>query len=227
MVMKKRKYVLVSLLGTVVLVSAICFGYADDKIDSVEPLAKNSQTEIKTTLIKDSKEQGSPSKETAKAGKSDAKNNKASSIFSFSSSESNAKVASPKNAASSNKTSSSVNTSKGTSTTTSSDSSSKTEQSKPTATNPQTHTHSWVAVYGAREVPVYESRRVVICDDCGAIVSGSGGMTPEQRSEHMNMHLDNGDPYGGGTHSETRIVLVGTTTEQYITGYKCSCGETK
>lgn len=52
-------------------------------------------------------------------------------------------------------------------------------------------------------------------------------MSAEQRSEHINMHLDNGDPYGGGSHSETRKVQTGTTTEKYISGYKCSCGATK
>ncbi len=225
--MKNRKFVLVSLLGIVVLVSAICFGYADDKMDSVKPITMGSPTEIKSALLGSSKEQDNPSKEDAKVNKSNEKDNKASGILSFLSSESNTKTASSKSASGSNKTSSSVNTSKKTNTSTSVDSSSKPEQPKPTTAKTPTHTHSWVAVYGSKEVPVYESRRVVICDDCGAIVSGSGGMTPEQRSEHMNMHLDNGDPYGGGTHSETRNVLVGTTTEQYITGYKCSCGATK
>ena len=144
-----------------------------------------------------------------------------------------------------------------------SSSSSSKPSSKPSNNNssnsskPAEHTHDWVAQYKTvnvpekghneqvlvqaaydEQVPQYQDVERMICNQCGADVSGNA-------VAHNDQHLSNYEP--GGYHSEVRQMLVGyetihhdavyetryvvdspATTKQELTGYKCSsCGKTK
>ena len=135
--------------------------------------------------------------------------------------------------------------------------------SKPSNNNssnsskPAEHTHNWVAQYKTvnipeqghneqvlvqaaydEQVPQYQDVERMICNQCGADVTGNA-------VAHNDQHLSNYEP--GGYHSEVRQMLVGyktihhdavyetkyvvdspATTKQELTGYKCSgCGKTK
>ena len=88
------------------------------------------------------------------------------------------------------------------------------------------------------QVPQYQDVERMICNQCGADVTGNA-------VAHNDQHLSNYEP--GGYHSEVRQMLVGyktihhdavyetkyvvdspATTKQELTGYKCSgCGKTK
>ena len=122
---------------------------------------------------------------------------------------------------------------------------------------PAEHTHNWVAQYKTvnvpekghneqvlvqaaydEQVPQYQDVERMICNQCGADVTGNA-------VAHNDQHLSNYEP--GGYHSEVRQMLVGyktihhdavyetryvvdspATTKQELTGYKCSsCGKTK
>lgn len=78
------------------------------------------------------------------------------------------------------------------------------------------HTHSWQPVYGEKQVPVYSTQSVVVCDVCGA-----SGVS----REHMVNHAKAGE--GSASHTEQIKVQTGTKTETYVKYYKCSCGATK
>lgn len=132
--------------------------------------------------------------------------------------------------------------------------------SKPSnnsGSKPAEHTHNWVAQYKTvnvpekghneqvlvqaaydEQVPQYQDVERMICNQCGADVTGNA-------VAHNDQHLSNYEP--GGYHSEVRQMLVGyntvhhdavyetryvvdspATTKQELTGYKCSgCGKTK
>lgn len=122
----------------------------------------------------------------------------------------------------------------------------------------QTHAHNWIPITSViqhkeqghyekvliseawtEEVPVYEDREVMICNDCGAELNASNCY------DHVEEHLLNGGK--GSWREEWKRVQVGTNkinhdavyenkwvvdkatwNETVITGYKCSiCGETK
>ena len=80
-----------------------------------------------------------------------------------------------------------------------------------------THTHNWVPQYTTKEVPVYDTVTVIICDTCGA---------ENPSRDHMYQHAINGE--NDATHNEYRKVIVGYDKQQVLTGYVCSgCGATK
>ena len=165
---------------------------------------------------------------------------------------------------SSNKNNSSSNSSKPSSKPSNS-SSNNSSPSKPSnnsgsnsnSSKPAEHTHNWVAQYKTvnvpekghneqvlvqaaydEQVPQYQDVERMICNQCGADISGNA-------VAHNDQHLSNYEP--GGYHSEVRQMLVGyktvhhdavyetkyvvdspATTKQELTGYKCSsCGKTK
>ncbi len=78
------------------------------------------------------------------------------------------------------------------------------------------HTHSWQPVYGEKQVPIYSTQSVVVCDVCGA-----SGVS----REHMVNHAKAGE--GSASHTEQIKVQTGTKTETFVKYYKCSCGATK
>lgn len=119
-----------------------------------------------------------------------------------------APATSNKNNASSGSSSASSNS--GSSSSSSGSSSSADKPSKPA------HTHSWQPVYGEKQVPVYSTQSVVVCDVCGA-----SGVS----REHMVNHAKAGE--GSASHTEQIKVQTGTKTETYVKYYKCSCGATK
>ena len=129
--------------------------------------------------------------------------------------------------------------------------------SNSSSSKPAEHTHDWVAQYKTvnipekghneqvlvqaaydEQVPQYQDVERMICNQCGADVTGNA-------VAHNDQHLSNYEP--GGYHSEVRQMLVGyktihhdavyetryvvdspATTKQELTGYKCSsCGKTK
>ena len=139
----------------------------------------------------------------------------------------------------------------------SSSSSSKPSSKPSNSSKPAEHTHNWVAQYKTvnvpekghneqvlvqaaydEQVPQYQDVERMICNQCGADVTGNA-------VAHNDQHLSNYEP--GGYHSEVRQMLVGyktihhdavyetryvvdspATTKQELTGYKCSsCGKTK
>ena len=121
---------------------------------------------------------------------------------------------------------------------------------------PSEHKHEWVAQYKTvnvpekghneqvlvqaaydEQVPITEMREFSICNVCGADITNN-------TTSHTKAHALAGE--GGGYHSEWREVVTGyntvhhdavyetryvvdspATTEQELTGYKCSCGKTK
>lgn len=129
--------------------------------------------------------------------------------------------------------------------------------SNSSSSKPAEHKHDWVAQYKTvtvpekghneqvlvqaaydEQVPQYQDVERMICNQCGADVTGNA-------IAHNDQHLSNYEP--GGYHSEVRQMLVGyktihhdavyetryvvdspATTKQELTGYKCSsCGKTK
>ena len=129
--------------------------------------------------------------------------------------------------------------------------------SNSSSSKPAEHKHDWVAQYKTvtvpekghneqvlvqaaydEQVPQYQDVERMICNQCGADVTGNA-------VAHNDQHLSNYEP--GGYHSEVRQMLVGyetvhhdavyetryvvdspATTKQELTGYKCSsCGKTK
>lgn len=91
----------------------------------------------------------------------------------------------------------------------------KQPQSGDTGTKPEdkpVHAHSWEAVYGKVQVPVYGDK----CNCCGYGTNAAGG---------IYAHID-ADPFDGcGSYSTGAVIRYDTVTE--LTGYKCSCGATK
>lgn len=116
-------------------------------------------------------------------------------------------------------------------------------------TSQPAHTHSWEPVYktvhhdevtekrwvvdqAAWDEPIYEYRNV--CNACGASFTGNADVV----CDHIELEHDGGasytnQPFEIGTkhhdevgHYET-VVVTAAWDEQVITGYKCSCGETK
>ena len=126
---------------------------------------------------------------------------------------------------------------------------------------PEAHTHNWVAITQqihhdeeghweeyvvsqawTEEVPVYEQRETLICNDCGADLTS---MSDSELTAHIKSHILNGGK--GSWRTEYKQVQVGTNkiehpavtdkkwvvdkaawTETVTTGHKCSgCGATK
>ena len=127
-----------------------------------------------------------------------------------------------------------------------------------TSNKEESHTHNWVPITSVvhhdeqghyekilvseawtEEVPIYEDKEVMICNDCGAELNASNCY------DHVENHLLSGGK--GSWREEWRKVQVGTNTikhdavyenkwvvdkaawdETVTTGYKCSsCGATK
>ena len=127
-----------------------------------------------------------------------------------------------------------------------------------TSNKEESHTHNWVPITSVihhdeqghnekilvseawtEEVPIYEDKEVMICNDCGAELNASNCY------DHVENHLLSGGK--GSWREEWRKVQVGTNKinhdavyedkwvvdkaawdETVTTGYKCSgCGETK
>ncbi|NLD19137.1 MAG: hypothetical protein GX663_02680 [Clostridiales bacterium] len=85
------------------------------------------------------------------------------------------------------------------------------ESSKPS------HEHSWEAIYKTRQSPHIRQVPWTKCYCCGADMTGN--------PSHIDQHLLNGESnvhYGTEYRSETYYI-----SEQYVSGYKCSCGAIK
>ena len=95
----------------------------------------------------------------------------------------------------------------------------ETKATKPTpqASKP-VHTHSWQPVYATRTVTDYKQVCITRCSACGADITGHA-------SEHRKQEAMAGN--NAGSYETYETVACGTHTEQYITGYRYSCGATK
>ena len=88
------------------------------------------------------------------------------------------------------------------------------EEPKP---EPPRHTHTWEPVYAERQVEKVKLVPWTKCYCCGADMTGN--------VYHIDEHLLNGDSnvhYGTEYREETYY-----ETEEYVSGYRCSCGKTK
>ena len=88
------------------------------------------------------------------------------------------------------------------------------EEPKP---EPPRHTHTWELVYAERQVEMVKLIPWTKCYCCGADMTGNVC--------HIDEHLLNGDSnvhYGTEYREETYY-----ETEEYVSGYRCSCGKTK
>ena len=95
----------------------------------------------------------------------------------------------------------------------------ETKAAKPTqqASKP-VHTHSWQPVYASKTVTDYKQVCITRCSACGADITGHA-------SEHRKQEAMAGN--NAGSYETYETVACGTHTEQYITGYRYSCGATK
>lgn len=174
------------------------------------------------------------------------------------------------NSSSSSSGSSSSTTSSNSSTSNGSQSSGNTTTSKPSSGSSSSssssnsnkeETHNWVPITSVvhhdeeghyedvivtpawtEEVPVYETKEVMICNDCGADITN---LSQSEYEEHMMNHILNGGK--GSWRTEWKQVQTGTKTvthdavtekrwvvdkaawdETVVTGYRCTIhGETK
>ena len=95
----------------------------------------------------------------------------------------------------------------------------ETKAAKPTqqASKP-VHTHSWQPVYASKTVTDYKQVCITRCSACGADITGHA-------SEHRKQEALAGN--NAGSYETYETVACGSHTEQYVTGYRCSCGGTK
>ena len=210
---------------------------------------KKDESEVKQEEKKEEKKE-----ETAKAdtsNKSNSSESKKNNTASTSNSNSNKNNSSSSSSKPSSKPSNSSSNNSGTS------KPSNNSGSNSSSSKPAEHKHDWVAQYKTvnvpekghneqvlvqaaydEQVPQYQDVERMICNQCGADVTGNA-------VAHNDQHLSNYEP--GGYHSEVRQMLVGyktvhhdavyetryvvdspATTKQELTGYKCSgCGKTK
>ena len=90
----------------------------------------------------------------------------------------------------------------------------ETDEPKP---EPPRHTHSWEPVYAERQVELVKLVPWTKCYCCGADMTGD--------VYHIDEHLLNGDSnVHYGTEYREEIYYE---TEEYVSGYSCSCGKTK
>ena len=200
---------------------------------------KKDEQEVKQ---EEKKEETTKADTSNKSNSSESKKNNTASTTNTSSNKNNTSSSSKPNNSSNNSGSSKPSNNSG----------SNSNNSKPAE-----HTHNWVAQYKTvnvpekghneqvlvqaaydEQVPQYQDVERMICNQCGADVTGNA-------VAHNDQHLSNYEP--GGYHSEVRQMLVGyktihhdavyetryvvdspATTKQELTGYKCSsCGKTK
>lgn len=91
------------------------------------------------------------------------------------------------------------------------------EEPEETKPEPPRHTHTWEPVYAERQVEMVKLVPWTKCYCCGADMTGN--------VYHIDEHLLNGDSnvhYGTEYREETYY-----ETEEYVSGYRCSCGKTK
>lgn len=218
---------------------------------------KKDESEVKQEEKKEEKKEETAKADSSnKSNTSESKKNNTASTTNTSSNKNNTSSSSkPSNSGSNNS-----NTSKPSNNSSNNSSSSKPSNNSGSSSNsskPAEHTHNWVAQYKTvnvpekghneqvlvqaaydEQVPQYQDAERMICNQCGADVTGNA-------VAHNDQHLSNYEP--GGYHSEVRQMLVGyktihhdavyetryvvdspATTKQELTGYKCSgCGKTK
>ncbi len=173
-------------------------------------------------------------------------------------SESSEEVSSNTSTSKSNSSSTTISNSGTSNSTNIGDNSNSKPSSGNTTNKEETHTHNWIPITSVvhheeqghyekilvseawtEEVPIYEDKEVMICNDCGVELNASNCY------DHVENHLLNGGK--GSWREEWKKVQVGSNKinhdaiyqdkwiidkaawdETVTTGYKCSgCGETK
>ena len=194
----------------------------------------------------------SESSEEVRSNTSTSKSNSSSTTISNSGTSNSTNIGDNSNSEPSSGSSSNSNTSNNTG------SSSNGSTGGNTTNKEETHTHNWIPITSVvhheeqghyekilvseawtEEVPIYEDKEVMICNDCGVELNASNCY------DHVENHLLNGGK--GSWREEWKKVQVGSNKinhdavyqdkwiidkaawdETVTTGYKCSgCGETK
>ena len=162
------------------------------KVDDVKTTVsnKNNSNKGNTEKKEDTKKDNSSSKADTKKDNSSSKVN---------TSNNNQKPAKPSNSSSNNQKPASNQNSSSTVTTTE-----KPKQKVWVVDYKTVHHEGYWEVTGTKEEPVYETRWVNVCNDCGMI------MTDANQKEHLIWEMDNGGR--GSYHAEEQQVQVGTKT---------------
>ena len=207
---------------------------------------KKDEQEVKQEEKKEEKKEETAKADSSnKSNTSESKKNNTASTSNSSSNKNNSNSSSSKPSSKPSNSSNNSGTSK------------PSNNNSSNSSKPAEHTHNWIAQYKTvnvpekghneqvlvqaaydEQVPQYQDVERMICNQCGADVTGNA-------VAHNDQHLSNYEP--GGYHSEVRQMLVGyktihhdavyetryvvdspATTKQELTGYKCSsCGKTK
>ena len=170
------------------------------KVDDVKTTVsnKNNSNKGNTEKKEDTKSNTSSKKDnSSKTNTSD--NDKKPASKPSNSSSNNQKPAKPSNSSSNNQKPAKPSTSSSTVTTTE-----KPKQKVWVVDYKTVHHDGYWEVVGTKEEPVYETRWVNVCNDCGMI------MTDANQKEHLIWEMDNGGR--GSYHAEEQQVQVGTKT---------------
>lgn len=229
-----------------------------EKKDAKEQLEELKKTD--TSNLSDEEKKDLENK-IADAEKKVANNDNDGSSEGVTSDTSNSTSNSSSNSSSESTSSSNNGTSSSTQGSGSSTNSKPSTGSSSSSSSSQTHTHNWMPITNVvhheeqghyeniliseawtEEIPIYEEREVLICNDCGADITN---LSEDDFQNHVFGHLENGGK--GSWSTDYRQVQVGTNkinhdavyenkwvvdkaawNETVTTGYKCSsCGETK
>lgn len=231
-----------------------------DKTDKKEESKKEDSTKEETKVESDKKEE-STSEGTETSSKEESKSESSNTGSSSNSSSSSNSGSSSNSKPSTGGSSSNSKPSTGGSSSNSKPSSGGGSSNSGGTSKPEAHTHNWVAITEqvhhdeeghweeyvvsqawTEEVPIYEQRETLICNDCGADLTS---MSDSELTAHIKSHILNGGK--GSWRTEYKQVQVGTNkiehpavtdkkwvvdkaawTETVTTGHKCSsCGATK
>ena len=168
------------------------------KVDDVKTTVSNNNNGNKGNTEKKEDTKSNTSKDnTSKTNTSD---NDKKPVKPSNSSSNSQKPAKPSNSSSNDKKPASNQNSSSTVTTTE-----KPKQKVWVVDYKTVHHEGYWEVTGTKEEPVYETRWVNVCNDCGMVMKDA-----DQEEEHLTWEVDNGGR--GSYHAEERQVQVGTKT---------------
>ena len=168
------------------------------KVNDVKTTVSNNNNSNKGNTEKKEDTKSNTSKKDNTSSKADTKKDNSSSKVNTS--NNNQKPANSSTSSSNNKKPASNQNSSSTVTTTE-----KPKQKVWVVDYKTVHHEGYWEVTGTKEEPVYETRWVNVCNDCGMVMKDA-----DQEEEHLTWEVDNGGR--GSYHAEERQVQVGTKT---------------
>ena len=168
------------------------------KVNDVKTTVSNNNNSNKGNTEKKEDTKSNTSKKDNTSSKADTKKDNSSSKVNTS--NNNQKPANSSTSSSNNKKPASNQNSSSTVTTTE-----KPKQKVWVVDYKTVHHEGYWEVTGTKEEPVYETRWVNVCNDCGMVMKDA-----DQEEEHLTWEVDNGGR--GSYHAEEREVQVGTKT---------------